>query len=572
MRRTLTLFVALLTFGGLAFAQVADDTFVWIKFGNVNTLDPEGVYDTASGAVAENIYETLLGYVGDSITELRGLLATDWTISDDGLTYTFNLRESVQFHSGNPFTCADVEYSIERILVMHDSQSGVWFQSEALLGTGSNAADDESITWAMIDNSVECLDDFTVQFNLPQIDPAFLVKLIYTNASIVDSAWAMANGEWDGTEATWREWVGRDPRGGYLHDQMSGTGPYRLVSWDGTDVVAEAFDGYWGEQPAIRNVLIQVVEEEASRLLALQNGDADRIDVNSWGVVESQVRGLAGVTVHESDSWAATVVGAIHLNQAVSVEDNEANVGCGDWGCGIPSNFFSDVNVRRAFAYSFDQQEFIEQLYIGKGNTLTMALPPSFLGYDPSVPIYGYDPEAAEEAFRAAFDGELWEKGFTITLSYNTGNTIRQTIVEILKANIEDLNPNFRVNGRGIQWSDFLTDRNNNLLPVSIVGWAPDYADPDNYMWTFYHSAGYYGRRLNFDDAEIDRLLRDARSTTDPAERASYYSAVAHRAYDLVPTIAYPQQRPFMVTRSNLQGVYYNPMLSGHFLWADISK
>ena len=249
MRRTLTLFVALLTFGGLAFAQVADDTFVWIKFGNVNTLDPEGVYDTASGAVAENIYETLLGYVGDSITGLRGLLATDWTISDDGLTYTFNLREGVQFHSGNPFTCADVEYSIERILVMHDSQSGVWFQSEALLGTGSNANDDESITWAMIDNSVECLDDFTVQFNLPQIDPAFLVKLIYTNASIVDSAWAMANGEWDGTEATWREWVGRDPRGGYLHDQMSGTGPYRLVSWDGTDVVAEAFDGYWGNSP-----------------------------------------------------------------------------------------------------------------------------------------------------------------------------------------------------------------------------------------------------------------------------------------------------------------------------------
>lgn len=582
MKKLLVLLTAVALAGGLAFAQSGPDTYVYMSFGNIVTLDPEGVYDTASGQITENIYETLVGYDGESITDFVPQLATEWSASDDGLTWTYTLREGVQFHSGNSFSCKDVEYSIQRILVMADSQSGVWFQSEALLGTDSSWEENDAgeivptVTWEQVDNAVSCPDGpdgFTAQFNLPALDPAFFVKLMYNNAGIVDRDWAIANGEWDGTEATWLEWLGADPREGYLHNHASGTGAYRLVSWDGGDVVAERFDGYWGEAPAIRTVLYQVVNEEATRILALQNGDADRIQMNDWGAIETQVRGLPGVTVHESDDWAAVSVGAIHLNQAVVSEDNAINVGSGQLdGSGIPSDFFADINVRRGFAYSFDPQEFLEQLYLGKGTVLTMALPPSFLGYDPGIPTYSYDPEIAEEAFQAAFDGQLWDTGFEMTISYNTGNTVRQTIAEILKANIEDLNPNFRVNTRGIQWADFLQDRNDNKLPISIVGWAPDYADPDNYMWTFYHSTGFYGRLLNFEDAELDQLLLDARTTVNPTEREFLYQQVGRRAHDLIPTITYPSVRPFIITRDNLMGVYRNPMNSGQFLWKDIAK
>ena len=558
----------------LALAQSGPDTYVYQSFGEVDTLDPEGAYDTASGAVLENVYETLYGYAGESITEYEPRLATSYEISDDGLTYTYNLREGVQFHSGNELTCRDVEYSIERILVMNDPESGVWFQSEALLGTGANANDDESITWEMIDNAVECVDDYTVQFNLPAVDPAFFVKLMYTNASIIDSQWAIENGEWAGTEETWRDWVGRDPREGFLHNNVSGTGAYRLVSWDGTNVVAEAFPDYWGGEPEVKTVLIQAVDELATRILALQNADADRIVLGSdsdWATLEAQVRGLPGVAVYDDDLTSLSV-GAMHLNQNVVTTDNAANVGSGQLGTGIPADFFADENVRECFAYSFDPEAFIEQVYLGRGTQLTMALPPSFLGYDESAPTYSFDPEAAEEACRAAFDGELWDQGFEMTISYNTGNQIRQTIAEIMKANLEDLNPNFRINVRGIQWPEFLSQRNQGLLPISIVGWAPDYADPDNYIHTFYHSDGYYGSLLNFEDPEIDRLVEEARATTDPEERELLYSQVAHRAYELAPFITYPASEVFMVTRDNVEGVYYNPMLSHYYLWKDISK
>lgn len=609
MKKLTILLVAALTLI-LSYAEVSTDTYVEMVFGGVDTLDPEGAYDTASGSILENIYETLYTYDGTSIKEFKPVLATDYHVSEDEKTYTFTLREGVKFHSGNDFTCKDVEYSLERMLVMNDSQSGVWFQSEAFLGAenhGSNANDivaehatafaadngvdtdaddfdsaevdgfdyDEAYAavWKMIDDSIECADDFTVVMTLPAVDPAFFSKLIYTNASIVDSQWAMDNGEWAGTKGTWRDWVDKDPREGYLHNHASGTGAYKLVSWDGQDVTAEAFADYWGGEPAVKTVLIQRVEEEASRILALQNGDADRVTVNNWASLENQVRGLDGVTIHEDPSWTSLGAGAIHLNQATLSVDNDVNIGSGQLdGKGIPTDFFSDINVRKAFAYSFDPQIIIEELYLGKGSMLTMALPPSFLGYDPTVPTYEYDPEKAEAFFCAAFDGTLCDIGFEMTISYNSGNTTRQTIAEIFKANIEDLNPKFKINLRGIAWPDFLAERKKGALPVSIVGWAPDYADPDNFMYTFYHSNGYYGGQMNFVDEQIDQWLTDARQTTDAATRELLYSSVANRAYDLVPTIVYPTRLTFMVTSDNLQGVYRNPMLSSGYLWKDVSK
>ena len=298
--KKLILFTILVVLTGLAWTETGPDTYVHMTFGPPQTLDPEGAYDSASGTILENIYETLYRYKFESITEYEPALATDYEVSEDGLTYTYTLREGVKFHSGNDFSCKDVEYSIERILVINDSESGVWFHAEALLGNdGSNANDDPNITWEMIDSAVECLDEYTVQFKLPKVDPAFFVKLLYTNASIVDSKWAIENGEWDGTEDTWRDWVGVDPKvESYLHNHASGTGAYKLVSWEGNDVIAERFDDYWGGAASVKNIQILDVEELSSRLLALQNGDADRIVLGSnvdWSTLENQVRGLEGI-------------------------------------------------------------------------------------------------------------------------------------------------------------------------------------------------------------------------------------------------------------------------------------
>lgn len=569
-------FLALLSLSAAAaaFAAAPSDTYVYQTIGGIDTLDPLLVYDTASSEIVGNVYETLYGYVGDSITEFEPALATSYEISDDGLTYTFTLREGVKFHSGNTMTCRDVEYSIERALVVNSADSGVWFLSEALLGTADNADEDDSVTWELIDGAVECTDDHTVVFTLDHVDPAFFVKMMFVNASVVDSAWAIEQGMWDGTGDTWRDWVGRDMRQEGLHLAASGTGAYALASADENRQVATAFADYWDGEPQISNVVVETVPEQASRILALRQGDADRIDTGDLATILAQLENASGVQVLSEPHWASTSVGAIFFNQAIVEEDNRDIIGSGELdGKGIPGDFFSDLDLRKCFAYSFDQQTFIDQVLAGHGEVLTMALPASFLGYDPDLPVYDLDPEAAEEHCRAAWDGEVWENGFEFTATYNEGNTSRQAALEIIKANIEDLNAGFTMHVRAIAWPDFLELQRVSKTSAFVLGWAPDYADSSNYIDTFYLSSGYFGATYHFKDDEVDELIRAANSTTDADEREAHYRRIGELGYELVPVVPYPANTPFMFISEALEGAYFNNMYgSGGFLWKDVSK
>ncbi len=509
-------------------------------------------------------------------------------MSDDKLTYTFTLRDGVTFHSGNAFSCKDVEYSVQRLLVTNPADSGGWILMEPLTGYYSDAttelgeeATDQQYAdlYAIIDGSVACPDGpdgFSVQFNLDHADPAFFVKLLFYAASVVDSQWAVDNGMWDGTEATWREWIGVDLREHYLQTNMSGTGAYQLVNWaPGDRVVLESFEAYWNGPPPIKNVQVQVVEDQAARILALQQGDADVVGVERAAL--GQVLNSPGIRVRDAATdpelgWTSTLVSAVFLNQDI-VTENNPSVGSGKLdGEGIPADFFSDLNMRKCFNYSFDPQAYIDEVLQGQGVPLTMALPPAYLGYDPEVPTYTYDPAAAEEACRAAWDGQVWENGFTLTVAYNTGNTQRQAVADILKANLEFLNAKFRVQVRSVAWPDLLDQRERGLVPVLINAWIPDYADPDNYIHTFYQTDGYYASSSNFSDEQIDAWDEQARTSFDEAERVDLYSRIGNRAYELSPYILLPQGVPFLVERDNLQGTYINPMYSGSYLWKDLSK
>lgn len=560
---------------GSAWAQ---NTFVYQTFGGIDTLDPAQAYDTASSVAIENIYETLYDYVGESVTEFQGSLATDWSANDAGDQYTFTLREGVTFHSGNDFTCADVEYTVERMLVHNPSDGGVWFLAESFLGAQGNAdavlGDDASDAdyadfFARIQNAAECIDENTVQFNLDAPDPTFFTKMMSDVARIVDRDFAIDNGLWDGTEATWRDWIGVNLREYHLHDAASGTGAYQLVDWDGEQLVAERYDGYWGDAPAVQDVVVQTVDEQSTRLLAIQAGDASRVQVGDRATLE-QLRGAEGVTIHEDPNWLSTTVGMVFFNSDINTENNP-DVGSGQLdGDGIPANFFDDANMRKCFAYNFDQQAFIDQVLQGEGQALTMGLPPSFLGYRDDLPIYDVDYAAAEEACQAAHGGAVWENGFEFTATYNAGNTTRQAALNIIKDNIEFMNPGFRMNVRELAWPDYLAYTDEGKGTMFALGWAPSYADSDYFLHPFYHSEGFYAGRTGIDNPELDALIDAARETVDAEEREDLYEQVGQIAYEEMPMLPYPSPNEFIVTRDNVQGVYLNPMYGGQFLWKDI--
>ncbi|WP_221088037.1 ABC transporter substrate-binding protein [Deinococcus aquaedulcis] len=547
------------------------ETLVVQQASDVPTLDPGATYDTGSGQVVENLYETLLTYKGNSLDELEPLLATAWEEGEGGREYRFTLREGVKFHSGNTMTCADAEYSFRRNLVTNHADSGNWFIAESLLGTNANANDDKSITWQRIADAVKC-DGETLVFTLPKTDPAFLSKLAYVGQSIVDSKYAAELGEWDGTEATWQKAVGTDLTNSPLAQKPSGTGAYKLLEKSATSVTATAFEDYWGEKPQIKNVVLQQVAELAPRVQAFLKGDADLIETGGRAIIKAQLEGKDGVVV--VDDLPDTTASALSMNQ--NIKGKALGSGKLD-GQGIPANFFSDVDVRRGFVAAFDLPTYIEQVQLGKGEARNFLLPETFPGYDSSVEAAKFDPEIAKAAFQRAWGGQVWENGFAVNISYRAGSETAKTAMELLKKNIEALNPKFKVTIVAKEWSELIKAGNAGTEPMITTAWAPDYADPDNFVHTFYSSEGYYNPRIGARDEQIDTWINEARATTDAARRDELYAQVARRAQELALYIVLPSNPAFVVHRNTLQGVSaetFNPMTSfvTGTLWRKLSK
>lgn len=575
MRRIMAVCSVSVALGASAWAATPKDTLVIQQAATITTLDPGIAYDSFSLMMIENIYETLWTYKGSSLTQMQPLLASQLpTYSNGGKTLVVNLRKGVKFHSGNPMTCADVEYTYRRNLVTNHPESANWFLSDSLLGTPDNAAKDKTITWARISNAVKCNAAGQIVFTLPKPDPAFMAKMSFSGAGVVDKQWAIKQGDWDGTEKTWRAWVGKDLNAGKLSRNPSGTGAYKLVKWDADNVMLTAFPQYWGGAPAIKNVLMQKVGELAVRQQAFLRGDADLIEAGTRSNIEAQMKGKPGISV--MDNLPTVGAQALFMNNNIK---SDTAIGSGKLdGKGIPANFFSDINVRKAMAYAFDYDRFIQDVQRGKGKKRTMLLPDTFPGYASNVKMYTYDPVKAAEYFKKAWGGQVWQNGFVINANYRTGHIVGQTALEMLKQGVEAINPKFKINIGVEPWTEQSGKFQKSEEVMLPMGWSADYTDPDNFMYTFYSSGGFFYPTNNWKDAQVDKWLDAARATTDQAQRNKLYKQVADVAYEQSPFVLLPADLNIRVYRSNIQGVgaaNYNPVrnfiFTGTFL-RELSK
>jgi peptide/nickel transport system substrate-binding protein len=518
------------------------------------------------------MYETLLGYEGRDLANLKPALATSWRFTNGGKTLTFTLRKNVKFHSGATMTCDDVEYSFERHLITHDTEAYPYI-SDTLLGFSYwEDASKASTTWAMINKTAECNAAGQLVLTLPKADPTALAKLSYLAMSVIEKKYTVGLGEWSGGEADWKSWIGKDMSNSALSQKPNGTGAYRFVSRNATQQVFKHFPDYWGGAAKIENVIIQKVDELATRVLALNKADTDIASVLTRANL-GQVAGQPGVKVLDDLPSSASEV--YFMNQNIK-EPKELGSGKFD-GKGIPANFYSDLNVRKAFANAFDANVVISKIFLGKGEIRTMAMPSTYLGYDKTVPVYTYDPEKSATFMKRAFGGQVWSNGFTVNIYFNTGNIRRQTIAELFKANIEKLNPKFRVNVVGIAFSELLSKADQGKLSSMVGSWAADYPDSDNFLRAFYHSEdGAFKGRLNYVDPAMNKLLDQAKSTDTVAARVTLYKAIGRRAYDQVPAVLMPAAVGFLTYRDNIKGLAetWSPLGSGSFgtTWKNLSK
>src|SRR4030043_333443 len=170
---------------------------------DIASLDPAYAYDGESAGRIQNIYETLIQFDGNSTSEFLPSLATEWTISEDGKTYRFKIREGVTFHNGNPLTPEDVEYSSERGMVQDYvlGPQGMLFEPLFGLGTYTSRTEDGLVPLEEITSKVE-VDGQWVQFNLATPYEPFLQIFASSWGFVVDKDWCIQNGDWNGTEGS----------------------------------------------------------------------------------------------------------------------------------------------------------------------------------------------------------------------------------------------------------------------------------------------------------------------------------------------------------------------------------
>lgn len=571
MKRFISALACVLLMASVAVAASPKDTFVFESYGTVRTLDPACGYDVVSHQRIMNIYEPLIFFDGSATDKFAPVLATEVPsvenggIRDGGKTYEFKIRKGVKFHNGNDLTPEDVAYSIKRHMVVDQDGGPMWMMLEAVAGVSSTRKDGKIIDgiFEKIDKAVEVQGD-SVIIHLPQPFPPLLAVLAYSYGGVIlDKEWTIENGGWDGTVENAAKYnspaFGAEP----LQKIANGTGPYSMLKWiPSNEFIFQRNDNYWGDKPALKTAIVRYNKEWSSRKLALQNGDADRVTVDPQYLPE--VEEMDNVKIFSVPQLS--VSGAMFC-QVINPEANP-NIGSGKLdGNGIPPDFFTDINVRKAFLHAFDRKLYIEDVWNGNVEIPTS---PNAKGlpYGKVEPVYEYDLKKAAELMKKAWGGKVWDKGFKMVITHNTGNAQREAAAHMLAENIMSLNPKFNIEVRNIDWKDYLVAYRKYLLPVFIIGWGADFPDPDNFLTTFMASTGAYGKYMGYKNEEADKLAKFARFEIDPDKRRDAYYRMQDIWYEDAPGLILYQKVDHFVYRTNVDGFIPHPMLDHE--WEDL--
>jgi len=502
-----------LGFGGIASAQTTvknPDTLTWAAYGGVDTMDPSIGYDVEAGRVIQNMYDRLVAYNGSS-TDLVPSLATKWDVSKDGKTYTFYLRKGVKFHDGTEVTAKDVKYSFDRMLKINKGPAWIYTQD-------------------LDANSVKVIDDYTVQITLTHAYAPFLYTIAYVGGSIMNSALVEAHA------------TNGDMGQAWLQNHDAGSGPYELSQWvPNVQVVLKEFDAYWKgwDGNHVSTVIIKPVTEVSDQKMMLQSGDIDiagGIDLDQIPSME----GKTGITIFKGPSLGITYIG---------------------FNCQKP--YTDNPLIRRAFSYAFDYAGVLQGVLKGNAMQLQGPVPQGLWSHDDNLFTYPTDLKKAKELMAQAGypDG-----GFTLTFAYYTGSDINRRLGLAMQAALQELGVTLKIQGyTHAAFYQQVTNGWQNAPDVFAWGWVPDYADPDDYVFSMFDTAswGTPGNATYYSNPVLDKALAAAQVATDHQKRVEYYMQAQSIIVSDAPWIFVYQQERLLAMRSWVKGFAenYNPML-----------
>jgi ABC-type transport system substrate-binding protein len=334
----------------------------------------------------------------------------------------------------------------------------------------------------------------------------------------------------------------------WFEDHQIGTGPWILTDKTSEIITMERNPNWWNasayHENAPTQIIIKAVADANTRALDLTNGDADnaQIDVDLRDAILKSDGSTKQDTV-KSYKFDTINIGFLGFNQRNGSElgynidkyeysspiwDNDTalyNAGFVGYNHlqknATVTNPFTVLKFRQAFSLAFDYNAYIQNFLGGLGRRLEGLIPAGLFGHQDTLIEEGYIPEYDPDAAKALFEELNWRG--SITLAYNTASKPRKALASILKNSIEGMNVGINIVVKEILWNNYL--QQYYQAPIFTLGWAPDFADPDNYMTPLVHSSkGYYSARIKYINPNLDPMLSAAASESDPAQRNVLYA------------------------------------------------
>ena len=468
----LTLAVGAVAFDpvGMGAAQAAG-TLIWGMPAETDTLDPHATGGWSTYQITYQIFESLvkedLTDAGAATPKLIPGLAKSWTISDDGMTYTFALREGVKFHDGTPFDAAAVKFNFERF--WDEKSPNFYPKAKAFV-----------IAYTKWIKSVEVVDPMTVKVTLTAPNYQWLRQGLqsYGQPLMISPASVKKYGN---------EGVAAHP---------VGTGPFRFVERDqGVKTVIENNPDYWGTKAILDKVIFRPLQDPATRVNALESGEIQIMTTPPWDEIDRLVAAGFVLTTNQNVPY----INYIHLN----------------------FNFppMQDLRVRQAINMAIDREGIAKEIYRNTGRAEYGMLSPGTDAYDPNFKSYSYDPEGAKKLLAAAGYADGLKMVFEIP-QYGTGEIVETWIQrDLQKVGID-------VELRKYEWVTYLGKWAGGMTPdvamneigwgMSTPAWIGIVARCDTIAPNGQNSGAYCNKK-------VDALLDAAIVTADPVAAAALY-------------------------------------------------
>jgi ABC-type transport system substrate-binding protein len=484
-------------------------------------LDPSARTDGESLNVTDHIYDNLVSFKPGT-TDVIPALATKWSISNGGKTYTFNLRKGVKFHDGTDFNADAVIFSFMR---QHDPK-------HKAAKFGGPYSYYQAMGLNKLIKSMKKVDDLTVVVELTKPNAPFISTLGMQAFAIVSPSAVMKH----------KKDFARMP---------VGTGAFKFLRWEKNQkIVLKKNDQYWNGAPYIATLIFRAIPDNNTRLQEMMAGNLhvmDNPDTHHINALKDKLKGKIKFA-----KMAGFNVGYLAMNQEKKP--------------------FNDVRIRKAISHAINKDAIVKSVFAGYAATAKNPMPPTLWGYNDKIQGYEYNPKKAKELLKAAG----YAKGFTTNIwampvprPYMPDG---RKVAEAIQADLAAVGITAKI--VSYDWGTYLKKTSYGEHDMALLGWTGDIGDPDNFLYVLLDKDNAVKPAQNISFYKSDALhdvLVAAQIESDHQKRVDLYKKAQQIIHDDAPLVPIAHSVVVLPMNSNVTNFVMDPTGRRRFaeVWLD---